>query len=157
MKNLYSLFLFVIILASCGVKKEIVKEEKKELKEISIKKDLKKEIASWLGTPYKYGGNTKRGVDCSGFVNMIYMDVYGVKLPRTSKEIYNQSKKIKMSELKEGDFVFFDYEGKGVSHVGIYLDDGKYVHASSQKGVVISTLNNTYTQKKFVGAGRYKH
>ncbi|HMN32532.1 MAG TPA: C40 family peptidase [Chitinophagaceae bacterium] len=147
-------FMFAIVLASCGTKKGFVKEEKRELKEIPIKKNLKSEVALWLGTPYKYGGNTREGVDCSGLVNAVYLKVYGIKLPRTSKEIFKQSNPIKTSQLKEGDLIFFDYEGKGVSHVGIYLDEGKYVHASSSKGVIISELNNPYTQKKLVGAGR---
>lgn len=148
-----SLFVF---LSSCRVKKHVLNEERKELREIPIKKNLKKEIDAWLGTPYKYGGNSHNGVDCSGFVNKIYLDVYGVQLPRTSKEIYKVAIPIKTKELKEGDLVFFNYDGKGVSHVGIYLEEGKYVHASSQKGVVINELNNTYTQKHFVGAGRIK-
>jgi Cell wall-associated hydrolases (invasion-associated proteins) len=121
---------------------------------LNIKKELKREINEWLGTPYKYGGNDKKGVDCSGFVQQVYKKVYHLNLPRTSSDIYSFCKKIKLPDLREGDLVFFDYEGKGVSHVGIYLSDNKFVHASSSKGVVISDLTNSYNKKKFVGAGR---
>ncbi len=159
-------FVFVI-LSSCHSRKATVynssmskKElgnEKKELKDTHVKKSLRQEIDAWLGVPYRYGGNDKGGVDCSGFVNAIYLSVYHVKLPRTSKDIYKACRKIEDKELKEGDFVFFDYEGKGVSHVGIYLSDGKYAHASTSKGVLISDLNNLYARKKYVGAGRWKN
>ena len=126
------------------------------MSEIHVKKDLRKEVNNWLGTPYKYGGTSKKGVDCSGLVNAIYTAVYEIKLPRTSKEMYNSSKHIKMKDLREGDLIFFNYEGKGVSHVGIYLNDNKYVHASSKKGVVISDITDSYVKKKIVGAGRVR-
>jgi cell wall-associated NlpC family hydrolase len=152
-------FVLALFFTSCRVKKKMVlpaKSEKKELQDLHVKKDLKKEIEKWLGTPYRYGGISKQGVDCSGFVNAIYKEVYEIKLPRSSKEIYNASKHIKMKDLEEGDLIFFNYSGKGVSHVGIYLSDNMYVHASSTNGVVISDLTNPYTKKNIVGAGRVR-
>lgn len=151
--------IFLLFFTSCKVKKHASaskKTEKKELQALHIKKDLKKEINSWLGTPYKFGGVNKGGVDCSGLVNAIFLEVYEIKLPRTSKDIYSFCKKIKMRDLREGDLVFFDYNGNGVSHVGIYLGNDKYVHASASKGVVISDLYNDFTKKKIVGAGRMR-
>ncbi len=152
--------IFLILSCSaCRVKKAsraAKHTERKELSEIHVKKDLRKEVNNWLGTPYKYGGTSKKGVDCSGLVNAIYTAVYEIKLPRTSKEMYNSSKHIKMKDLREGDLIFFNYEGKGVSHVGIYLNDNKYVHASSKKGVVISDITDSYVKKKIVGAGRVR-
>lgn len=158
----FPLFIFglvLLLLTSCRVKKQqtaVHPKEKSALNELSIRKDLKKEIGSWLGTPYLYGGNTRKGVDCSGLVCAIYLEVYEIKLPRTSRDIYAASKHIKLKDLREGDLIFFNYTGKGVSHVGLFLGDGKYVHASTTKGVVISELDNAYTQKKIVGAGRVR-
>lgn len=145
--------------SSCRVKKSahvVRKSEKTELKDLHIKKELKKEIAVWLGTPYRYGGVSKKGVDCSGLVNAIFLEVYEKKIPRSSKEIYAACKHIKTKDLQEGDLVFFNFTGKGISHVGLYLSEGKYVHASSTNGVVISDLDNEYTKKRYVGAGRVK-
>lgn len=163
LKKIYSHIIFISLVlltfSSCKIRKEnkhIVKKESTEIKELHLNKALQKEINQWLGTPYKYGGNDRAGVDCSGFVQSVFRNVYNINLPRTSKEIFAKSIKIKTEHLREGDLVFFDYEQKGVSHVGIYLGDGKYIHASSTKGVVISDFNNEYTRKKFVGAGRFK-
>ena len=161
MNKFVILFFWVVIFSttSCRVKKGVNsarKIEKTALSNIPIQKDLKKEINSWLGTPYKYGGITKKGVDCSGFVNAIYQTVYDIDLPRTSKEIYSKAKAVKLQNIKEGDLIFFNYEGKGVSHVGIYLADNKYAHASASKGVVISDITDTYARKKIVGVGRIR-
>ncbi len=163
MKNNLSIvvvaLLGLIFLSSCRVRKSnpvVNKTGSNKLHEIHIKKELKKEIDRWLGTPYKYGGIDYKGVDCSGFVHSIYLSVYHIQLPRSSKEMYAQSIKIKTKALQEGDLVFFNYNGKGVSHVGIYLNDDKYVHASTSKGVVVSSLSNPYTVKNYVGAGRFK-
>ena len=158
--HFFLLFLVsLLVLSSCRVHKaNHVKSKTKsnQLQDLPINKDLKKEIDRWLGTPYKYGGNDNKGVDCSGFVNAIYQSVYNLTLPRSSKEMYSKCLKIKTTDLKEGDLVFFDYNGKGISHVGIYLKDDKYAHASSSKGVVISSLSNDYTRKYYVGGGRFK-
>lgn len=158
--HFFLLFLVsLLLLSSCRVHKvnhAKSKTKSNQLQDLPINKDLKKEIGRWLGTPYKYGGNDEKGVDCSGFVNAIYQSVYNLPLPRSSKEMYSKCLKIKTTDLKEGDLVFFDYNGKGVSHVGIYLKDDKYAHASSSKGVVISSLSNDYTRKYYVGGGRFK-
>ncbi len=117
---------------------------------------LKKEVDSWLGVPYKYGGTTRQGVDCSAFCGHVYKNVYGITLGRSAHDIYEQSAAIKKSELKEGDFVFFKINSSRVSHVGIYLGEDKFVHASTSRGVVISSLNESYWQKYYFGAGRIK-
>ncbi len=156
----YPLLLLLILGgASCRSRKAVStahRTEKKELSDLPVQKSLRKEVELWLGTPYRYGGNTRKGVDCSGFVNAVYLSVYHIQLPRTSKDIYARCKKISRGDLKEGDLVFFDYEGKGVSHVGLYLSNGQYVHASTSKGVVISELDNAFSKKKYVGAGRIR-
>lgn len=113
-------------------------------------------IDTWLGTPYKYGGNTKEGIDCSGFVNAVYLSIYKIQLKRSATEIVNQCNIIDKKELKEGDLVFFDISGKN-SHIGIYLVNNKFIHASSSKGVMISDLNQTYWIKYWGRAGRFKN
>ena len=115
-------------------------------------------VAQWLGTPYRYGQNTMRGTDCSGFVGNIYQTVYRKNLARGTADILRLNcRKISRQNLHEGDLVFFATGiTKKVSHVGIYLKDGKFAHASSSKGVIISNLNETYYRKRWVTGGRVR-
>lgn len=110
-------------------------------------------IDEWYSTKYKYGGTTKKGIDCSSFTNQLINKVYGIVLPRTARQQYAASIPVSDNSLKEGDLVFFNTTG-GISHVGIYLVNRLFVHASSSKGVVISSLDDPYFSKRYVGAGR---
>lgn len=111
-------------------------------------------IDEWTGTPYRYGGTSKSGTDCSGFVGSLYRDVYGKSIPRTTGEISKKANKVSTSSLREGDIVFFDINGKKSSHIGVYLQNQHFVHASSSKGVIISDLQNPYYKKAFSHGGR---
>lgn len=112
-------------------------------------------IDNWYGTPYRFGGTTRRGIDCSAFMQEIYNGVYKYRLPRTSRDQFSISKKINRQEdLREGDLVFFKIRTSSISHVGIYLADGKFAHASSSKGVTISNLGENYWSRYYVGGGR---
>jgi len=110
----------------------------------------------WYGAPYCYGGMTRDGIDCSAFAFFLMSSVYGVaSLPRTAKEQYGISRHIRRDELQEGDLVFFHTLGrrKAVTHVGVYLRNNKFIHASVS-GVMISDLTEGYYEKHYVGAGR---
>lgn len=108
----------------------------------------------WLGTPYKYGGSTKKGVDCSGFVLNMYKEVRGKDMPHNAATMYDQGKKISRDDLREGDLVFFGSFWK-IDHVGIYLNGDRFVHASSSRGVMISPMEDSYWKPRYQGARRY--
>ncbi|MGH2623196.1 MAG: C40 family peptidase [Sphingobacterium sp.] len=116
-------------------------------------KELYLLIDEWMGTPHRMGGLDKRGMDCSGFVGMMYRKVYGKDLPRTSRDMSKHIKKKRNSQLKEGDLVFFSFSGRNVDHVGIYLHNGKFVHVSTRKGVIISNLNDSWYAKYLTRSG----
>lgn len=113
------------------------------------------EISSkWLGTPYKYGGSDEKGMDCSGFVNMVYKEVYKKSIPRTCQEIYAGSSPVQKKKLRQGDLLFFKIDGDKISHIGIYLNDNKFIHATTKKGVMVDDMDNPYYKKSFINAGR---
>ena len=117
-------------------------------------KTLLDSVDEWYGVRYRTGGNTKKGVDCSGFTVAVYAAVYGIMLPRVSRDQYRTSRKISTTELQEGDLVFFNTNGSGVSHVGVYLGNNKFIHASVSKGIMVNGLFEPYYLKRYVGAGR---
>ncbi len=111
------------------------------------------EIVKYLDTPYKYGGQSQKGIDCSAFTQQVYKKSLGVLLPRTAREQYKVGDKV--SDLKFGDLVYFDtQQGVFPGHVGIYLGDSLFAHASSIQGVTITPLNNKYFKKRYIGARR---
>src|SRR6185295_3421910 len=114
---------------------------------------LLKYIDEWYGTRYRYGGTTKSGIDCSAFVQVIYLSAFGMTLPRTAREQYRGCHIVSATEMKTGDLVFFNTTG-GISHVGIYLQNNKFIHASSSFGVTISDLFDPYYLGRFLGVGR---
>lgn len=111
-------------------------------------------VDDWYGVRYRTGGVTKKGVDCSGFTVAVYAALYGLAIPRVSREQYRVSEKISTTELEEGDLVFFNTNGRGVSHVGVYLGNSKFIHASVSRGVMVNSLYESYYVKRFYGAGR---
>lgn len=114
-------------------------------------------LADWIGTPYHHAGYSKRGIDCSGFVSKIYRDVYGINLTHSScSMIYQMKEKVKKEDLQTGDILFFKIHGKRtrISHVGIYLKDGMFIHADSHAGIMVSTLNCKYYKRAYYAAGR---
>jgi probable lipoprotein NlpC len=117
---------------------------------------LREFISSWLGVPYRYGGTGKSGIDCSAFTGIIYQDVYGINLPRTTDSMMAGGKPVAGKDYKEGDLLFFRIGRAGkVDHVGVYLGGGEFVHASASSGVTISDLGEKYYRRRFIKARRY--
>jgi lipoprotein Spr len=111
-------------------------------------------IDEWMGVKYQYGGNSKEGIDCSSFSGMLFQKLYGINLPRTSTDQYQIAEPVEDPELLEGDLLFFKTGKSPISHVGVYLGNGRFVHASTIKGVTIDHLEFPYYKKTYLFAGR---
>lgn len=109
---------------------------------------LNLQYKEWKGVKYKYGGNSKNGIDCSAFVQKTFKDKLNIKIPRTTALQSSFGENISMEDLKMGDLIFFK-TGFNSRHVGIYLESGKFLHASTKRGVIISRLDNIYYSKHF--------
>jgi len=110
-------------------------------------------IDNWIGVPHRSGGMDKRGIDCSGFTSILQKEVYNQWVPRVARQMAEQVKRKYEDELKEGDLIFFDFDGQKFSHVGVYLINNKFVHTSTSKGVIISDLKDPWYYKYFSRAG----
>ncbi len=120
------------------------------------------EVKEYLGTPYRRGGASKKGFDCSGFARTVYDRILGIDLPHSSGDQFQSSElqKISTHELQTGDLVFFANQGKKkkkkrINHVGVYLSDGQFIHASSSEGIIVSSLGEKYWKQRFVGSKRH--
>jgi len=109
----------------------------------------------WHQTPYKFGGFGSNGIDCSAFVQRAYYDLFNIKIPRTTKQQVTAGKKVSRANIKTSDLVFFK-TGYNSRHVGIYLQHGDFIHASSSKGIIISNINDPYWKKRYWMTRRYK-
>jgi len=112
---------------------------------------------TFLGVPYRFGGTDRRGMDCSGFVYVSFREAFRYTIPRTSQGMYNWAQRIPRSELQPGDLVFFVTVGTRVSHVGIYVGEGRFIHSASagpNTGVIYSRLDESFWQRTFRSAGR---
>ena len=115
---------------------------------------LSTEAKKYIGIKYRSAGTTTSGFDCSGYVQYVYKEL-GVSLPRTSSSMYTTGKAVTKNNLVPGDLVFFNTSGRGVSHVGIYIGQGNFIHSSSSKGVSIAKINDPYYWgKRYIGAKR---
>ncbi len=113
------------------------------------------EVIKYLDTPYKYGGNSSKGIDCSAFTKQVFENSVTLDLPRSAREQYGVGEKISKDELKFGDLVFFNTRRRNnPGHVGIYLGDNQFVHASRTLGVTVSSLDEKYYKTRYIGARR---
>ena len=113
-------------------------------------------IDNWMGVPHRTGGMDNKGVDCSGFTILLEKEIYNKTLPRTARLMAESVKRKYENELEEGDLIFFDFDGQKFSHVGVYLHNNKFVHASTSKGVIISDMKDSWYYKYFSRAGTVK-
>ncbi len=166
------LLIFAISISSCRSHKETIKIEttkntttSKKVQEkyaIILKVDKSKIeniklyafIDEWYGTPYKYGGKNKTGIDCSNFTSTLYSSIYNKSISGSSSSIFEKCSTISKSNMEEGDFVFFKIDGNKVSHIGVYLQNNKFVHATAKKGVMIDDLDEPYYKKYYFKSGR---
>ncbi|MBC8081015.1 MAG: C40 family peptidase [Gorillibacterium sp.] len=114
---------------------------------------LDKKVDKLIGIDYVYGGTTTKGFDCSGFTMYIF-NQFGIDLSRSSREQAKTGKTVDQDNLRAGDLVFFETGGNGISHVGIYLGDGVFVHSSSNNGVIRNRLSEAYYAKRYVTSRR---
>ncbi|MBW1917494.1 MAG: C40 family peptidase [Deltaproteobacteria bacterium] len=164
------LLVLILGLGGCGGKRVQAPAVKRKASERAIKKAIR----SYLGAPYRYGGSSPSGVDCSGLVMGVYQQA-GIRVPRTAKDQYKNGEKVDTDDLRYGDVVFFNqycqqqpsYFSASIitdlfsrkksrpCHSGIYIGGGRFIHASSSRGVCISNLNHETWRRSFIGARRY--
>lgn len=131
-----------------------VEEHKASAAESTVS-ELNETATKYLGVRYVYGGTSTKGFDCSGYVRHVFKELGIESLPRTSSAMYQTGEKVDKSDLQEGDLVFFNTSGRGISHVGIYIGSGQFIHSSTSKGVVKTSINDKYYWgSKYVGAKR---
>jgi len=118
-----------------------------------VSQALLDQYKSWAGTPYRLGGNNRSGIDCSAFTQITFRDQFGLDIPRTTRDQLGSGSNISKSQLKAGDLVFFQ-TGYKQRHVGVYVQEGQFLHASTSKGVIISRLDNPYWSKHYWTARR---
>lgn len=151
----------MIILSACSSRKNtshVSKTSKTSEVMSKIKnRDLHRFVNSWTGVRYRYGGIDKRGIDCSGFAYQLEKEVYGIRLPRKSEEQAENIKRKHLDDLKEGDLVFFAFGGGRIDHVGVYLNNGFFVHASTMRGVIVDDLSLPVYKKAFKKAGSVRN
>lgn len=172
MKRLSGYCLLIVflgtILAGCGPQPRFTSERpeerrsRDETEEQSAEKDkgridqtkMAGIINSFLGVPYQYGGDTESGMDCSGLVGQVYRRYAGFNLPRSTKKLYQLVKQVDQDDLAYGDLVFFSDGWFSVSHVGIYIGEGRFVHSAKSSGVIVSSLDENYYSRRYRGARR---
>ncbi|HNB81181.1 MAG TPA: NlpC/P60 family protein [Chitinophagaceae bacterium] len=156
MKPLLFFPILLISFSACQIhKKHIGSKEASGVSAGNTHRLLQEEVKNWLGVPYQSGGMNRNGVDCSGLVCILYQKVYHQALPRTTQQQFRLCQHVSRNNLREGDLVFFRPGTREVSHVGLYLAADSFVHASLSKGVVISSLKQTYYARSFISAGRW--
>lgn len=165
MKTLFAVLIALLIFSGCSTKSTPYTKRKyqqnllrkprpqaeisfRQNKNSAIKEALYEEYQKWKGVKYCFGGTDKNGIDCSAFVQVIYRDALGVRVPRTTKEQAKRGNYVQKRALKEGDLVLFK-TGYNSRHSGIYVEKGNFLHASSKHGVSISNLNNPYWRSKY--------
>jgi lipoprotein Spr len=162
--------LFLSVLAAQGQTKSVPSSNAESVEQESLAKDYLSQIMGvavsatsnmklfhfvydWIGTPYRFGGSSRNGIDCSAFTKQLYSDVFNLTIRRNSRDIFSMVNPVNKDDLKEGDLVFFKIHSRSISHIGIYLGNNRFAHASS-RGVAISSLDDAYYSHYFYKGGR---
>lgn len=160
-RRLLTIVVAALIFSACSSRKHTVKADHaaKAADAMSHLKNrqLYRFITDWTGVHYRLGGLDKKGVDCSGFAFLLQKDIYGNSLPRRSKDQANVVKQKSIGSLTEGDLIFFSFGGGAVDHVGVYLNNNFFVHASTTRGVVVDDLSIPAYQRAIVKAGSLRN
>jgi lipoprotein Spr len=172
LKKILTIFIFTALFASVQAQTTVAKKEPVKTEDpdnllsdyfsqvmgiaLSATSNLKlyQFVYDWIGTPYRFGGSSRKGIDCSAFTKEIYSKVFNTVIQRNSREIFSMSTPVSREELKEGDLVFFKIKSRSITHVGIYLGNNRFAHASSSRGVVLSNLDEPYYKRYFYKGGR---
>ncbi len=157
-----SMVLLIMLASACGSRRAVVKPNPHAAKIADAMAHLKSKklysfITDWTGVKYRLGGLDKSGIDCSGFALLLQKDIYGNALPRRSRDQAEVIREKDVAQLKEGDLLFFSFGGGTVDHVGIYLNDNYFVHASTTRGVIVDDLSLPAYQRSLVKAGSFKN
>jgi probable lipoprotein NlpC len=148
-----ALLILILLLAGCSQHAPPINGRLSD--SITVIAELNDQLGHWRGTPYRYGGMSRNGVDCSGFVYLTFRDKFALQLPRTTSAQSDIGTRISKDELLPGDLVFFKTgHGENGLHVGIYDTDNAFIHASTCQGVIRSSLDNVYWRKVFWQARR---
>ena len=142
--------------ATVQVKHKVTNHTAKPLRIVPVSGNVKEILTyanTFTGVPYKFGGTTPAGFDCSGYIRHVFQKV-GVQLPRQADEQYTVGKKVEKQNLQPGDLVFFETYEPGVSHSGIYIGDGQFISATSSSGVAVADIDDSYWGPRYVGAKR---
>ena len=149
-----AIFILIMLLAGCSSHRAPPPNGRLS-DSITVIAQLNEQLNHWRGTPYRYGGLSRGGVDCSGFVYLTFRDQFAMQLPRSTIDQTDIGTRIDKSDLLPGDLVFFKTgSGENGLHVGIYDTDNTFIHASTSQGVIRSSLDNVYWRKVFWQARR---
>lgn len=158
MMHFCSILILCLIVFGCQSTAKFRAPRNKTIQQSSASQttNLESFVNNWLSVPYKYGGLTHRGIDCSGFTSLAYKECFGKSIPRISSDQYKQGIRVTLKNLQSGDLVFFSNVRYGnIDHVGIYLGNERFAHATESSGVTISLLSEKYYEKRYAGARRY--
>jgi len=166
---IFVLLLGSLLFSSCGVFRDAPRRHRMSKEETRVysqrlgmpltgreNASLIREVSNWMGMPFRLGGSTRSGTDCSGFIWAVYREVYNVSLPRTTEEMAYETRRIRRRNLREGDLVFFRMQRRKLSHAGIYLGNGYFAHATTSRGVMVNSLDEPYYRRRFARGGRVR-
>ena len=159
MKLLSTLLLMLLVLAGCGSSNRVADHSSKSTHYSKNKTvdPIVDHAISFEGTPYRFGGTTKKGMDCSGLIYVSYLQS-DIELPRVSSDMAKRGKSIDLAEVRKGDLIFFSTskKGRGINHVGLVVERKggqiRFIHSTTSRGVIVSSMDENYWRKAFVQA-----